>query len=237
MIRVMATRGEFIVAILAPIITALGFYLPLRIVMKFHGIDYAQFVMAVVILQAMSFTMISTALTAALQARSGFTTRLRTMPVAPLVPVAARAASSFARSVCSLTATISFGYLIGFRLHAGLAQSTLLCVFALSVGVVLSLGADALGTLSKRPEAVSQALTLPTLIFGMLSTGFVPETSFPEWIRPFARNQPISHFAGAMRDMAGSGVTFHALWPALAWLACLALFMVPLALWANLRQE
>ena len=110
-------------------------------------------------------------------------------------------------------------------------------MFALAVGTVLSLGADALGTLTKSPESVSQALTLPTLVFGMLSTGFVPETGFPEWIRPFARNQPISQFAVSMRDMAGDGVTLHTLWPALAWLVGGAIVLTPLAIWASVRRQ
>ncbi len=105
----------------------------------------------------------------------------------------------------TLVAALAYGYAIGFRFSAGAAQAALFCALALSISVALSLGADAIGTLAKSPEATSQALALPQLILGMLSCGFVPETGFPEWIRPFVRNQPISQFSFAMRDMARAG--------------------------------
>lgn len=232
-----AFRNELIAAVFAPVVFTLGFYLPLRLVMEFKGIDYAQYVVAIIVLQTMAFTMTSTAQTAAVQAKVGFSSRLRTMPINTLLPMAARVTSALVRSVVSLLAAIGFGYVIGFRLNAGPAQSLLFCVFALAVGFVFTVGADALGTASRNPEAVSQALTLPILIFGMLSTGFVPESGFPEWIRPFARNQPISQFSSAMRDMASTGVTWEGLWPALAWLAGIALVCIPLAIWASARPE
>ena len=59
-VRMMRVKGEFIIAVLAPLIFTIGFYLPLKYVMQVQGIDYAQFVMAIIVLQAMSFTMTST---------------------------------------------------------------------------------------------------------------------------------------------------------------------------------
>jgi ABC-2 type transport system permease protein len=91
--------------------------------------------------------------------------------------------------------------------------------------------------LSRSPEATSQALTLPQLILGMLSTGFVPEEGFPEWIRPFARNQPISQFAHAMRDLAEGTVNSAALIPALLWCLAFVVIFAPLSIWANVRRQ
>ena len=153
-----------------------------------------------------------------------------------MVPLTSRICAGLVRSVTSLIAALVFGYVIGFRFTAGLGQAILFCVFSLAVGTVLAIGADGLGSLTKSPESLSQALTLPTLILGMLSCGFVPESGFPEWIRPFARNQPISQFSFAMRDMAAGGVTWHVLWVPLVWLIGLAVAFVPLAVWASVRR-
>jgi ABC-2 type transport system permease protein len=236
-IRTMATKGELVVAVVAPLVFTLGFYLPLRWVMKIQGIDYGQFVMPIIVLQTMSFTMMSNAQIAAFETASGLNTRLQTMPVGRLVPLAARLSAGLVRSVTSLIAALIFGFIIGFRLHSSLGQSVLFCLSSLAVGTVLAIGADALGCLTKSPESLSQALTLPTLIFGMLSCGFVPETGFPHWIRPFVRNQPISQFSFAMRDMAAGGVSWHVLWVPLVWLAGIAVCFVPLAVWASVRRE
>ncbi|WP_051161016.1 ABC transporter permease [Nocardia transvalensis] len=236
-VRTMVTKGELVVALITPLVFTVGFYLPLRFVMQVQGIDYAQFVMPIIVLQTMSFTMMSNAQIAAYESVTGFNTRLQTMPVGSLVPLLSRLSAGLMRSVTSLAAAIVFGYVIGFRFVAGFDQAVLFLVFSLAVGTVLAIGADALGSLTRSPESLSQALTLPTLIFGMLSCGFVPETGFPAWIRPFARNQPISQFSFAMRDMAESGVSWHVLWVPLVWLGALAVAFVPLAVWASVRRS
>ncbi|MFI6997615.1 ABC transporter permease [Nocardia sp. NPDC050175] len=233
----MATKGELIVAVVTPLVFTLGFYLPLRFVMKFQGIDYAQYVMPIIVLQTMAFTMMSNAQLAAFEALTGLSTRMQTMPIGMLVPLSARIGAGLIRSITSLTAAVLFGYMIGFRFVAGFGQAALFCLFSLAVGTTLALGADALGSLTKSPESLSQALTLPTLIFGMLSCGFVPERSFPTWIQGFVRNQPVSQFSFALRDMASGGVSWQVLWVPLVWVIGLALVFIPLAIWASVRRS
>ncbi|UFS95333.1 ABC transporter permease [Nocardia huaxiensis] len=234
---VMATKGELIVAVVTPLVFTLGFYLPLRFVMKAQGIDYAQFVMPIIVLQTMSFTMMSNAQLAAFEALTGFNTRMQTMPIGKLVPLTSRLSAGMVRSVVSLIAALGWGHLIGFRFVAGFGQAVLFCAFSLAVGTVLAIGADGLGSLTKNPESLSQALTLPTLIFGMFSCGFVPEAGFPEWARGFVRNQPISQFSFALRDMAAGGVTWDVFWVPLVWVGGLAVLFLPLAVWASVRRS
>jgi len=236
-LRTMARYGELFLAVLAPFVFGLGFYLPLEFVMQLQGIDYAQFLMPIIVLQSMAFTAISAAQLASQEATTGLTSRLQTMPVASAAPLASRMTASMLRSVISLVAAIGFGYLIGFRFSAGFEQAMLFCATALVISLLLCLGADAIGSLSRSPEATAQALTLPQLILGMLSCGFVPEEGFPEWIRPFVRNQPISQFSFAMRDMAQDGVTWEVFRPSLFWMIGLAVICIPGAVWAATRRE
>lgn len=234
---VMATKGELIVSIIAPLVFTVGFYLPLKYVMAFKGIDYAQFVMPIIVLQTMSFTMMSNAQLAAFEAMTGLNTRMQTMPIGPMVPLLSRLSAGLVRSVTSVLAALVWGYMIGFRFSAGWGQAIGFCAFSVAVGTALAIGADGLGSLTKSPESLSQALTLPTLIFGMLSCGFVPESGFPAWIRPFVRNQPISQFSFALRDMAADGVTWQVLWVPLTWLVGLTVVFTPLAIWASVRRS
>ncbi|KAF0848157.1 ABC-2 type transport system permease protein [Nocardia caishijiensis] len=236
-VRTMATKGELIVAVLTPLVVTVAFYLPLRYVMKVQGIDYAQYVMPIIVLQTMAMTMMSNAQLAAFEALTGLSTRLQTMPIGSLVPLLSRICAGLVRSVVSLIATVGYGYLIGFRFTGGVVQALAFCGFALAVGVVLTLGADALGSLTKNPEALSQALTLPILIFGMMSTGFVPENSFPTWARGFARNQPISQFAQTLSDMAEGHLSWAGTWVSLVWLGIAAVVFLPLAVWASVRRS
>jgi ABC-2 type transport system permease protein len=234
--RTMIGRGELFIAVLIPLVFTLGFYLPLKYVMSVRDIDYAQYVMPIIVLQTMAFTMMSNAQLAAFETMNGFNERMQAMPIAALAPLGARITAGMFRSVLALAAAIGFGYMIGFRFVAGAGQAVLFCAFALAVGLVLSLGADAIGVITKNPQALSQALSLPTLILGMLSCGFVPVTGFPEWIQPFVRNQPISQFSISMQAMTTTGVSFHVLWPSLVWIGGAAALFVPLGVWANRRR-
>lgn len=235
-LRTMIGRGDLFIAVLTPLVFTLGFYLPLKYVMSVRGIDYAQYVMPIIVLQTMAFTMMTNAQLAAFETMNGFNERMQAMPIAALAPLGARISAGLLRSIVALAAAIGFGYAIGFRFVAGAGQALLFCAFALAVSLVLSLGADALGVITKNPQALSQALSLPTLILGMLSCGFVPVTGFPEWIQPFVRNQPISQFSISMQAMTTTGVSFHVLWPSLIWLGGAAAIFVPLGAWASRRR-
>lgn len=235
-LRIMVTKGELIVALIVPLVFALSFYLPLKFIMQTRNVDdYAQYVMPIIVLQSMGFTAMSAAQRAAFEALTGLNTRMQSMPVATLAPLAARMTSAFVRSFAALIASIGWGYMIGFR-FAAFDQAIYFALFAMAVGAVLALGADAIGTLTESPEAVSQAITLPYLILGMLSSGFTPVSEFPDWIEPFVRNQPISHFSYVLRDLSAGGVTFEVLAPALAWLAGLAVVLCPIGVWAGTRR-
>lgn len=235
-LRTMWVRGQFFIAVVAPLIFTVGFYLPLRLVMQFQGVDYAQFVMPIIVLQAMAFTAISAAHRAATEASNGMKARFQTMPVAAGVPLAARMSASLAHSLLSLAAAITYGYVIGFRFQGGLAYTFGFLALALLVGFTLTTAADALGTLTKSPEVTSQALTLPQLILGMFSSGFVPVEQFPSWAQGFVRNQPISQFSESLRAMSEGSITFGLVFPSLLWCAGLAAIFIPLSIWANVRR-
>ncbi|WP_373863278.1 ABC transporter permease [Rhodococcus marinonascens] len=235
-LHTMWETGQFFIAVLAPLVFTVGFYLPLRLVMQFQGINYAQFVMPIIVLQAMAFTAISAAHRAATEASNGMNARFQTMPVGAAVPLTARMTACLVHSSISLIAAIGFGYVIGFRFDGGFGMTAAFCALAMLIGFTLTTGADALGTLTRSPEVTSQALTLPQLILGMFSTGFVPASQFPEWAQGFVRNQPISQFATSMRAMTDGTITLHLLTPTLLWCGGLALIFVPLSIWSNVRR-
>ncbi|MEP9415696.1 ABC transporter permease [Gordonia sp. VNQ95] len=221
-IRSAHKEGEFTIAIVMPLVFALGFYLPLRLIMAEQGIDYAQFLMPIIVLQAVTFTAVAAAQRASLDRIRGMTRRLASMPLRPLVPLLSRMSTSLARSTVSVVAALIFGAMLGFSFDGGVLDTVAFVAFALAVGLVFALGADSLGLVARGPEATSQLLVLPQLVLGLLSTGFVPESGFPDWAQPFARNQPISHFATTMRELAAGDPTWQAAMPALIWLGALA---------------
>lgn len=212
-------NGEFLFAFIAPAFLALCFFLPLRKVMdSMPGMDYGQFLMPIIILQAVGFAATSAAMRSAFDVSGGINSRFRVLPMPSVVPFFARLATNIVLLVVSLICGAAAVLIIGWRPAGGVSGTALLFAIALGIGLLLALLSDGIGLVAGSPQATSQMLGLPTMILGMVSTGFVPEERFPEWIRGFARNQPISQFVEALRAAdSPASITWAAVQPTVWW--------------------
>ncbi|GAC78180.1 ABC-2 type transport system permease protein [Gordonia malaquae] len=198
-------NGEFVYAFIAPAFLALCFYLPLRKVMdSTPGMDYGTFLMPIIIFQSISFAATSAAMRSAFDSSQGINARFRVMPVPSWAPLVARMVTNAVLLTVSICCGAIACLLIGWRPGGGVVGTIGLFAFGLLIGLVLATLCDGFGMLAGSPEATSQLMGFPVMILGMVSTGFVPEERFPEWIRGFARNQPISQFVETMRTMDSS---------------------------------
>ncbi|MEV6429640.1 ABC transporter permease [Nocardia sp. NPDC051463] len=231
LIRPSWRNGELFTAVLAPTLFTLGFYTPLNLVMSVYGhglSSYAQFLMPMIVMQATAFCAISAAFRAATDAEDGLDQRFGSMPMPAVMPLAARVTAALYRALVALSAALVSGHVIGFDFYGGWWHTLGFVGYAFLISLALCLGADLLGSLAKSPEATTQALILPQLILGMVSTGFAPASQFPTWIQGFARNQPVSQFVNGMRALAGDStpnagaVDWSTLGPPLAWALGLA---------------
>ena len=165
------------------------------------------------------------------------------MPIGPLTPLIARMSAGVYRCAVGTAVALITGHILGFRFYAGWLNAIGFCVLLLLIGMVLSFMSDLLGSYSKNPEATTQWLMLPQLIFGLLSVGIQPAEMFPDWIEPIVRNQPISQFIYALRALGGDStptagaVTWSLLGPSVGWLIGVTIVMVPLSLFLLLRRR
>ncbi|MFE1591715.1 ABC transporter permease [Nocardia sp. NPDC058705] len=226
LIRPAWRTGEIFTALLAPAVFTIGFYVPLNLVMTVYGhglSSYAQFLMPMIVMQAVAFCAIAAAFRAATDARDGLDVRFATLPMPRWVPFAARITVAAHRAVIAVGAALVCGAVIGFRFYGSWWHTVGFLAFALLIATALCCGADLLGSMSASPEATTQILVLPQLIFGMVSTGFAPANQFPSWIQGFVRNQPVSQFVDGLRALAGDStgnagaVDIATLGPGLAW--------------------
>ncbi len=227
--------GEVLTSILGPAAFTASFYIPLQTIMSFTGTgfsSYAQFMMSLVVLQAAAFTAVSAAFRAATDAVTGLDRRFAAMPIGSLVPVAARMCGNLFRLLVALATALVCGHVIGFRFYLGAGHILAFLLFSMLVGAALILAADVIGTASRSPETTAQALVLPPVIFGMLSTGLAPVDDFPSWIRPFVRNQPVSQWAGALRALAGDQwpQSGHLTAAPVAWAVAIVVVCIPLSI-------
>lgn len=243
-------NGELITAIGASLSFAIGFYVPFSIPWNHYvggpgsGIasNLGQYITPLITLQAIAFAAISSAFRAATDSLHGVNRRFRSMPIAPLTPVLARVSASVYRCCVGLIVSLIAAHVIGFRFHHGALYIAGFCALAIVIGVLLSFGADLIGTATRNPDAMLPLLTMPILIFGLLSVGLQPLKMFPHWIQPIVRNQPISQLVIALRALAGDTVkspvpvTWSVMTPPLLWLAGFALFLVPMSAFVLSRR-
>ncbi len=227
--------GDLIFAIGGPVAFFVCFNITLRNVIDTGGMSYPQYILPVIVVQAMIFTAMTTADRAARDHLSGMGIRMRSLPITALAPVTARMLSSLVRAVAALAAALAIGYGFGFRLHGGFVELVAFVGIALVLSLALSLGADAMGSVARSTEAAGQVLLIPQLLLVMLSTGIAPAQSFPSWLGPFVRNQPVSVIAETLRGLAvGEYVRIGA---SLAWCAGLLVVFGAIALMAQRRPR
>ncbi|WP_445166410.1 ABC transporter permease [Mycolicibacterium sp. Dal123E01] len=219
-------RDDLPFAVLAPAGNFIIFNFALRNVIDTGGIGYPQYLLPVIIVQVTLLGALTTVDRAAREHQSEFGVRLRTLPISPVAPLAARMLYCLIRGVIALFVTIAVGYAFGFRIFGGPAYLAAFTFFVLTLTLALSLGADATGVRISaaaigRRGGSSQILVLPQMLLVMLSTGMAPVDSFPTWLHTFVKYQPISQITEALRGLTSAEVGFGNLATGLAW--CLGL--------------
>ncbi|SPM43068.1 ABC-type multidrug transport system, permease component [Mycobacterium numidiamassiliense] len=219
-----ARDGALAMELLSPVAYLAGFTVALHGLVDTGHMTYAQYLVPAVVVQSVVFVALITADRSARDHLSGLGVRLATLPISAAVPVSARLAATLVRAVLVLSVAMVAGYAFGFRMTGGLGYALAFVLMALLLCLAVGLGADALGSSTSSIQGASQLLVVPQLLLFMLSTGIAPEKTFPEWLRPYVRNQPVSLVSETLRGMACGHVALGNLMASLAW--CVGLVLV-----------
>lgn len=222
----MVSRGrvDLIFAVVAPLLGLVGLTFLLRDVIATGEMSYAQYVLPAVVVQAMLFGALTTTDRAAHEKASGMGIRLRTLPISQYSSLIARMNFCLIRGALAIVASVVAALAFGFRFETGIGYAAAFFALALVLTLALSLGADATGTMAGRTEVASQLLMVPQLLLVLLSTGMAPLDSFPAWLQPFVRYQPISQITETLRGFTSGHVHSDNLLTSLAW--CTGLLVV-----------
>lgn len=226
-----AMRDDLPFAVLSPAVSLVIFNFMLNNVIDTGGMTYPQYVLPAVIVQVIFLGALTTVDRASRDERGDFGDRLRTLPMSTVTPMVARMLYCLFRGALALLAAVAVGYAFGFRLFGGFGYAAGFAVLTLAFTLALSLPADAAGVLSEasqgkiaRGGGLTQLLLVPQMLLVMLSTGIAPVDSFPDWLHPFVRNQPVSQVTQTLRGFAAGRVVASNVATSLAW--CLALLVV-----------
>ena len=222
-LRSAARDGGIASEMLTPIGYLAGFTLALQGLIDTGRMSYSQYLVPAVVVQSVIFVALPTADHAARDHLSGLGERLATLPIGAAVPVGARMVATLVRAALVLTVAIVAGYAFGFRMTGGLGHAMAFVLVAMLLCLAAGLGADALGSSASSIQGVNYLLFVPQMMLFMLSTGIAPEKTFPDWVRPYVRNQPVSQVTETLRGLATGHVAIGNLTASLSWCVGMAL--------------
>ena len=193
------------------------------------GVDYVDYLMPGIFVQTTVFGAIGAAVGLATDLKSGLLERFRSLPMARSAVLAGRTTADLARNVFVAALMAVVGFAVGFRVHTSALGFLAGMLLVLLFGYVLSWVFATVGLVVGDPET-AQAAAFPVmapLVFA--SSAFVPVSTMPSWLQPFAEHQPVSVTASAVRALMIGGPTTSYVLQSLAWCAAILLVFVPVA--------
>lgn len=192
-------------------------------------IPYVDFLMPGVFVQTVAFGAMNTGIGLSEDLHKGLIERFRSLPMSRSAVLAGRSIADLVRNFGVVILMVVVGYLVGYRIHAGvvpfIGSIGLLLLFSFAFSWIFAL--IGLGV----PNAESaQAASFPVLaILVFASTAFVPIDGMPGWLQAYNRVNPVSVVVKAARAMSVGGDTFVPTLQALAAIVVLTVIFAPLA--------
>jgi len=192
------------------------------------GMNYVDYLMPGIFVQTVVFGSLAAGVGLATDLKSGLLERFASLPVTRSSVLVGRTGADATRNIFVVILMLIVGTIVGFRVHTnvfGLLASMALVVY---FGYALSWIFATLGLAVKDPETAQAAAfpLLAPLVFA--SVAFVPASSMPGWLQPWANNQPVSSVVLATRALVNGGPTAHYVFWALFWCTVVLVIFVPL---------
>ena len=170
-------------------------------------VPYVDYLMPGIFLQTVVFGSLATAVGLATDLKSGLMERFHALPMWTPAVLVGRTIADFIRNVFVVTLMMVVGFLVGWRIHTNLLGTIAGALLVLFFGYAMSWIFATVGLAVKDPETAQAAAfpVLAPLVFA--SAAFVPVANMPGWLQPWARNQPVSVTAEAVRALTIGGPT------------------------------
>ena len=161
---------------------------------------YTAYVLPGILIFTVAAASQGTAISVAMDMSEGIIARFRTMAVARASVLTGHVVGSVIQTMLALAVVVVAALLIGFRPTTSpiewLAAAGLLALAALAVSwlsVALGMVTDSVETASNLPMFL--------IILPLLSSGFVPTDSMPDWLGWFAEHQPFTPVIETVRGL------------------------------------
>ena len=156
----------------------------------------------------------------------GFTDRLLSLPIPRLSLVAGRVLADFSTNAWSILFTAGVGFAFGFRLPGSALQGVGALGLCLLYGLVFTAVFIVIGLYAPNPQG-AQGMSMIAFVLAFIASTYVPPSTMPGWLQPFARYQPVTPMVNAVRSALVGGT--HDLAAALIWSAAILVVFTPIA--------
>ena len=191
-----------------------------------HG-SYTNYLIPGIFVQTVAFGAVQTSIGLAQDLHTGLIERFRALPMSRSAVLAGRTLADLVRNVVVAIIITGVGFAVGFRLQTNVLAFIggigvlLLFAYALSWGFAL------IGLSAPNAET-AQVMSFPVLFpLTFASSAFVPVSTMPSWLRPFANNQPVSIVVDAVRALLDGGPTEQLLIKAVIWSVGILVVLAP----------
>jgi ABC transporter DrrB family efflux protein len=193
------------------------------------GIPYVDFLMPGIFLQSVVFGSLATAIGLATDMKSGLMERFHALPMSRSAVLTGRTLADLSRNVFVVVLMMVVGFLVGWRIHTNLLGLIGGGLIVLLFGFAMSWIFATVGLAVGDPETAQAAAfpVLAPLVFA--SSAFVPPETMPGWLQAWARNQPVSATASAVRALTIGGPATAEVLEALAWCVGILVIFAPIA--------
>jgi ABC transporter DrrB family efflux protein len=154
------------------------------------GVSYVDYLLPGIFVQSVTFRASQTAVGLSEDLRRGVIDRFRSMPMARSAVLLGRTIADLVRNVLIIGLMIVVGYLVGFRFQAGVLPALGCVALVAAFGFALSWIFAFVSLVVRGAESAQTAgfVLLFPLVFA--SSVFVPVSSMPSWLQPFAKASP-----------------------------------------------
>jgi ABC transporter DrrB family efflux protein len=192
-------------------------------------VPYVDYLMPGIFLQVVVFGSLATAVGLATDLKSGLMERFHALPMWTPAVLVGRTIADLTRNVFVVILMMIVGFLVGWRVHTSLTALLPGVFLVLLFGYAMSWIFATVGLAVKDPETAQAAAfpVLAPLVFA--SAAFVPVGNMPGWLQPWARNQPVSVTAEAVRALTIGGPTSSLVFKSILWSIVIIAIFAPIA--------
>jgi ABC-2 type transport system permease protein/oleandomycin transport system permease protein len=227
--RILRTPQLVVFATIQPVMFVLLFRYVFGGAIRVPRMSYVDYLIPGVIVQTVVFGATSTAIGLSEDMSKGIIDRFRSLPMARSAVLAGRTIADLVRNVFVVLLMVVVGTAVGFRFHNGFVPAVVAILVSLMLGYCLSWVFALIGLTVPNPESAQMASFLPIFPLVFASSIFTSVKSMPGWLQAFAKVQPISRAANAVRALCEGGpVATDLVWTVI-WSAVILAVFAPLA--------